>query len=566
MKYSQLFGQATKDELKDTKFKSHYFLYKGGFIRESSAGRYYFLPLGWRVHRKIKQVIRKEMNAAGAQEMITPVLHPLELWQETNRTDSAGFELTTVTDRRDTEFALGGTAEEMFVDLVRQFQFSYKDLPFNLYQFSTKFRDELRARGGLLRVREFTMKDAYSFHTDEEDFKREYNLMAQTYQQIFDKLGLKTEKVEADNGYIGGEYCHEFQTECPIGEGHYFVAEDGSYTAHEDVAEFKLEVANPNEELKDMEIIEQPEWVHSMADNVKHYGKDERYFLKNVVYKTDQDQIIIVTLRGDLDVNQVKLQNLLNQKSDIQVHQLTEATAEDLAKIDTKPGYVHAWGHEGATYVADQSLTTVRNFIGGQKEEKTDSINVNYGRDFEHEIEGDVAAAQDGFLTKDGQSKLQAKAGIEVGNIFQLGHHYSKLMAATFTNDQDEDVPFYMGCYGIGIGRTMASIVEKHHDKQGIIWPESIAPFQAQLINLNQDQARADQVYQELQQAGIEVLYDERDVSAGVKFADADLIGNPVRLVVSNRTQDKIEWKRRGKDETELLSLDEVEKRLQKLK
>lgn len=578
MKYSQLFGQATKDEPKDTKFISHYFLYKGGFIRESTAGRYYFLPLGWRVHRKIKKIIRQEMNRAGAQEMIAPVLHPLELWQETKRTEAAGFELTAVTDRRGAKFALGGTAEEMFVDLVRKFQLSYKDLPFNLYQFSSKFRDELRARGGLLRVREFTMKDAYSFHQDEKDFIREYELMTKTYFNIFKRLGVEVTKVEADNGYIGGEYSHEFHVESPVGEGRFFVTENGQYVAHEDVAEFELEAVNPEAEIKEMEIVAQPEWIKSIDDNVKHYKQDKRHFLKNVVYRSDQGDLIIVTIRGDLDVNQIKLLNLLNEKLPFSFHQLEDASAEDLATIGTKPGYVHAWGHQLTTskkaktqererqliYVADKSLTTVKNFIGGQKEAETDSINVNYGRDFKHQIEGDVAMAQEGFVAPNGQELIE-KTGIEVANIFQLGHHYSKLMQATFTDPKDQNQPFYMGCYGIGIGRTLASIVESSHDENGIIWPVSIAPYQVQLISLDGVEARAKEVYQDLINSGFEVLWDEREVSAGHKFADADLIGNPVRLVISNRTEDKIEWKRRDQKETKLLTLKEVKTGLTEL-
>src|SRR5258708_3040100 len=232
MKYSQVFGKTTYGDQKDSKFVSHQFLTKGGFIAESSAGRYFFLPLGWRVHEKIKAIIKDEMDKAGAQEMISPVLHPLELWKETNRTSSAGFELMKVGDRHGAEFALGGTAEEMFVDVVRKFQLSYRDLPFNIYQFSTKFRDEARARGGLLRVREFVMKDAYSFSRDADEFAKEYEKMADVYTRIFRLLGLETIKVAADNGYIGGEYCHEFQVESGFGEGRFFISEDGKYVAH----------------------------------------------------------------------------------------------------------------------------------------------------------------------------------------------------------------------------------------------------------------------------------------------------------------------------------------------
>ena len=245
------------------------------------------------------------------------------------------------------------------------------------------------------------------------------------------------------------------------------------------------------------------------------------------------------------------------------MHQLEDASEEDLNKIGTKTGYVHSWGHENVIYVADDSLRTVRNFIGGQKEKTTDSFNVNYGRDFKHEIEGDVAMAQDGFLAKDGQGKLIEKHGIEVGNIFQLGYHYTKLMSgATFTDQDGQEKPYYMGCYGIGIGRTMAAIIEKHHDEKGIIWPDVVAPFHAHLVSLDGAEKQGQNVYQQLSEVGVEVLWDDRDESAGAKFADADLIGIPVRLVVSNRTKDKVEYKHRTKTETELLEVEEVIKRL----
>lgn len=557
MKYSQLLGKATKDKIKDTKFKSHYYLTKGGFIRESTAGRYYFLPLGWRVHRKIRQIIKEEMDATGAQEMITPVLHPLELWQETNRTDSAGFELTTLEDRRGAKFALGGTAEEMFVDLIRKFQLSYKDLPFNVYQFSTKFRDELRARGGLLRVREFTMKDAYSFHVDETDFKKEYDLMAKTYTKIFDRLGLKTLKVAADNGYIGGEYCHEFQTECELGEGRFFVSEDGEYVAHEDVAKFTKEDKNLTEKLADYKEMEAVRGT-TMEDGVKLHGLPIWQQLKDVVYVDDQDRMILAIIRGDYDVNEIKLKNLTGS------HELRHATDEEIRGIGSEPGFISPVGlEEKVLIVADDSLRTVKNLYGGANKKHLDAINMNIDRDFKAKIEGDIAMAQDGFLAPDGKNKLVEKRGIEVGNIFQLGLHYTNLMSgATFTDKNGQEKPYYMGCYGIGLDRTMAAIIEKHHDEKGITWPEAVAPFQVQLISLAGAEERAQEVYQQLLAAGVEVLWDDRDESAGVKFADADLIGNPVRLVVSPRTKDKVEWKKRTSQETELIDLSTVIKRL----
>ena len=571
MKYSKLFGKTAYTPLKGSKLVGNQLLLQAGFIRESTAGRYFFLPLGWRVHEKIKAIIKREMDATGAQEMISPVLHPLELWKETNRTNTAGFELMKVTDRRGGEFALGGTAEEMFLDVVRGFPLSYKDLPINIYQFSTKFRDELRARGGLLRVREFVMKDSYSFDVNEQEFKKEYDKMAETYSKIFTKLGLVTLKVEADNGYIGGEYCHEFQVEHPEGEGRFFMTEDKTYVAHEDVATFDVKPLNSGEKILDLVTIDQPTWVKSMDDNVKHYGQEKWRFLKNVVYRTTQGDVVIVTIRGDLDVNKTKVEKLLHL-----VGQLTEASAEDLTAIGTKPGYVHSWGHtfvnkriskDGTRdctiiYVADNSLKSVINFIGGQKSEATDTKDVNYGRDFAHEIEGDVALAQPGLTYKG--KKLIDKRGIEVGNIFQLGLHYSTLMKeATFVDKDGKAKPYYMGSYGIGLGRTMATIAELYHDAKGLLWPAQIAPFQVHLVSLLGMEKEAESFYNDLTGRGIEVLWDDRaEVSPGVKFADADLIGNPIRLVLSKRNEGKIEWKKRSNKDVELIDVEEVLKRL----
>jgi prolyl-tRNA synthetase len=499
-------------------------------------------------------VIKKEMDASGAQELITPVLHPLDLWKETNRTSTTGFELMQVKDRRGFDFALGGTAEEMMVDLVRKMEISYKDLPLNIYQFSTKFRDELRARGGLLRVREFVMKDAYSFDRDEENFKKTYEEMRKAYKRIYKELGLKTDVVLADNGYIGGEYCHEFQVESEIGEGRYFVSEDGEYVAHEDVAEFKRRKINPKEKEKPMEIINQPQWVETMEDNIKHYDLPKSRFLKNVVYRNiTNGEIVIVVIRGDLEVNKTKLEKILNA-----VGQLQDATAEDLEEIGTKHGYVHSWGHK-ARYVGDLSLKTVKNFIGGQKENTTDSINVNYGRDFECEMLADLALAYDGAETEK-NGKLKEKRGIEVGNIFQLGYHYSNLMKGADFKDKDgKRKKYYMGCYGIGLGRTMAAIVEKHNDEKGIMWPESIAPFKVHLISINQNE-EAEKIYKKLLNKGVEVLFDDRDLAPGEKFAEADLIGCPCRVVVSAKTLEKgkLEIKKRNEKEVEFVSEEEL--------
>jgi len=567
MRQSRYFLKTTKTFSEEDKVISARFLKQAGYVQESVAGRYYFLPIGQRVQHKIMAIIRDEMDKGGAQEMVSPILHPVELWKETNRTNTTGFELMKVKDRRGSEFALGGTAEEMFVDLVRKYELSYKDLPFHLYQFSPKFRDELRARGGLLRVREFIMKDGYSFHRDEENFKGEYEKMKQMYTRIFERMGLPTTIVESDNGYIGGEYCHEFISESDIGESKYFVTEDGVYAAHEDVAKFKRNPANIGAEMLPFQIIDQPEWVQTMDDNVKHYKKEKNNFLKNVVYKNRVNgEIIIAVVTGDLEVNQNKLEHILTM-----VGQLEPAEDADLITLGTKHGYVHCWGHKGARYIGDIVLKDARNLIGGQKEEITDSIDVNYGRDFTCELLADITTAKAGDYGENGSRLIEGR-GIEVGNTFQLGYHYTDLMKGAVYRDEDGvEKPYYMGCYGIGVGRTMATIVEKFNDEKGIIWPEQIAPFSAHVLSIGEVNEKlekfADEVYERLSASGIEVLYDDRKkMSAGEKFSDADLIGIPWRIIVSEKTmkEGKIEVKKRSEKESKLMTIEDFITHIQK--
>ena len=557
MRQSRYFLKTSKTFSEDDKVVSAKLLKQGGFIQESVAGRYYFLPIGHKVQQRIMHIVKEEMDGVGAQEMVSPILHPVELWKETNRTNTTGFELMKVKDRRGSEFALGGTAEEMFVDLIRKYQLSYKDLPFHLYQFSPKFRDELRARGGLLRVREFIMKDGYSFHRNEEDFTKTYEEMKRVYSRIFMRMGLSTVIVEADNGYIGGEYCHEFVVESEIGESRYFTTKDGTYAAHEDVAKFKRNPANAGAEMLPFQIIDQPKWVETMDDNVKHYGKEKNNFLKNVVYKNRiTGEIIIAVVTGDLEVNQSKLEHALTM-----VGQLESALDEDLAKLGTKHGYVHCWGHKGARYVGDIVLADARNLIGGQKEDATDSVNVNYGRDFTCELLADISAAKSGDIAEHGGALIEGR-GIEVGNTFQLGFHYTHLMEGAVYRDEDgTEKPYYMGCYGIGIGRTMAALVEKFNDGKGILWPESVAPFQVHLLCIGETDEKlekyADRVYELLSASGIDVLYDDRvKMSAGEKFFDADLIGLPYRVIVSGKTmaEEKIEVKKRSEKQGVLMN------------
>ena len=538
MFYSQLFGRSDKSDGAQLKIKSHRLLVQAGYIRESVAGRYYFLPLGRRLQLKLMAVIRQEMDKVGALEVVAPILHPLELWQETNRASAAGFELMQLKDRRGSGFALGGTAEEMFVDLVRKFNLSYKDLPFNLYQFGLKFRDELRARGGLLRVREFIMKDAYSFSTPEQ-FTAVYEQMRDTYLVIFARVGLSVKVVAADGGYIGGEYCHEFIADADVGESLYFETDKG-YLAHEDVAIFEKSVENSSQlaPLQKVKALRGP----TMADSQRlHQPVPLSQHIKNVVYLNEKQEIVLACLRGDLDVNEVKLQRAA------QCHQLTPLSNEQIRDwLHSEPGFISAAGlkshhsDHSLLIVADDSLSQLVNGISGANELNQDLINMNFKRDYDADVVADIALAKDGYRALEGQV-LRAAKGIEVGNIFQLGYHYSdKMKGAEYVDATGKRQRYYMGCYGIGIGRTLAAIAEIKSDDRGLIWPTCLTPYDIYLADLVTDDASKifiGELKTQLEDAGWAILCDDRDqVTAGEKLANADLLGFPIRIVVSKKT------------------------------
>ncbi len=569
MRSSQLFGKTSKTQGLDYKLSSHRLLTQAGFIRESTAGRYYLLPLGIKVHDNIVRIVRKHMDAAGAQEVLMPILHPLELWEETNRTTTAGFELMKITDRRGANFALGGTAEEMAVDLVRKFNISYKDLPFNIYQFSNKFRDELRARGGLLRVREFVMKDAYSFST-EAQFKEIYQKMWDAYSTIYLELGLQTDVVAADNGYIGGEYCHEFISESAAGESRYFIDKTNGYAAHEDVAVFSVDDKNLDQEIMTMIEVDAVRGK-TMEDGAALHDLPMWQQTKDVLFFDEATKrYILALIRGDFDVNETKLMQAVG------AWDLRAATEDEVRDdLQSEPGFISPVnllkkgvksGYE-VVLVGDRSLRTVRNMYGGANKKHRDMLNINIDRDYILDVEADIALAQPGMKSEAG-GELVEKRGIEVGNIFQLGYHYTNLMKdSEYMDDKGQRQKYYMGAYGFGIGRTMAAVVEAHHDERGIIWPESIAPVLIYIARIGDDDAvvdAADKLYQSLTSTltsrGILVLYDDRDARAGEKFADADLMGIPYRVVVSPKlvTDDKIEIKARTAKDSYLTTVDRL--------
>ncbi len=516
--------------------------------------------MGMRVWEKIYKIIDQEMKAIDCQKLEVPTLQPIDIWNKTDRVEVFGDEMLLVDDHYGTTFTLGATAEVMMAELVKMFQPSYRDLPIDIYQFSKKFRDDKRPRGGLLRVREFVMKDAYTFAADKKQFQKSYDKFYQAYLRIAEKLHLGVQPVIADSGAIGGSVSHEFMVESEHGDNTFFVCDNCDYAANQERAEFVRQENNPDEEIKEFKIIEQPEWVLTMEDNIKHYGEPKWRYLKNVVYRGSDEKLYIASLRGDQDVNETKLARYLGIKS------VKAAGEADLEELGTKHGYVHSWGEKGAVYVGDIGLTKVKNFIGGQKEEKTDSVNVNYGRDFEYDHLADIAEAKEESLcAKCKKGKLHEKQGYEWGHVFNIGHVYSGPQNCTYTAKDGSEKQLWMGSYGIGIGRCMALIVETHHDKKGMIWPEIVAPYKYHLVGLDlHDQKvkeKAEKVYKMLKDAGVEMLYDNReDISPGEKFADADLIGCPYRLVISSRTveKSKIELKKRNEKETKLVGLEDL--------
>lgn len=539
MYLSKLFGKAVKDDFAGLSVRSHILLLKAWFIRESVAWRYFLLPMWMRVVQKIKKVVKNEMDKAWAQEMICPVLHPLELWQETNRTNTVGFELMTIKDRRGASFALGWTAEEMMIDVVRKFQISYKDLPFHIYQFSTKFRDEMRAKGWLFRLREFIMKDGYSFHVNESDFQKEYQQMKTTYSNIYSTLWLNALVVEADNWYIGWEYCHEFIVESDAWEWRFLSTKDWSYCAHEDVAVFHKEDKNIDEPLLEMHEVKAVRW-NTMEDGVQLHNLPLWLQIKDVMFVDETGRFVLAVIRWDYDVNETKLLNISKSCA------LRPATDEEIIDlVGSVPGFISpVWIRDNLKewvkllIVADDSLTKIHNMYGWSNRKNIDLKNVNIKRDYQPDLIGDIAMAQAGFKTQKTFQELESKKWVEVWNIFQLGYHYStKMKNATFIDSDNKEKPYYMGCYGIGIERTMTTIAEIHCDEKWLVWPEVVAPYKYVIIPIGDAwYIKGEDLYQRLTANWVDVAFDDRSASAGYKFKDADLIGYPYQIVISDKT------------------------------
>jgi prolyl-tRNA synthetase len=508
-------------------------------VRFVGAGLYSYLPLGWRVARKIEAILHEEMEGVGAQEMKMPVLHPAELWKATGRWDNVGPALMRVTDRGGRDYALAMTHEEIVAELARQEILSYRDLPKVVYHIQTKVRDEPRPRGGLLRVREFRMKDAYSLDADVEGLDTFYPRIIRAYERIFARCGLDPISVEADTGMMGGADSHEFMLPHPDGEDTFIHCEACDYAANAERAHFRLPEVEP-EPLEDPVPLATPD-CKTIADVAGFVGVPKRKTLKVVFYATDDGDLVLVLIRGDLDVNETKLRNLLGGAA------LDPALEEAVRRVGAEPGYGSPVGLDvrrslddtGVLVIADPSIQYGTNFVAGANRPGYHLVGVNYPRDFAVTMMEDIAQAEAGYLCPECEGTLAADSAIELGHCFKLGTHYAESVGATYLDPEGEENPIVMGSYGIGVGRLMAATIEMHHDDYGIIWPPSLAPFDVYLLTLGTDEEtehRAEAFSTLLEDAGLEVLFDDREESAGVKFTDADLIGCPVRATVSRRS------------------------------
>jgi prolyl-tRNA synthetase len=551
MRFTRLLTKTLRTDPPEAETASHRLMLKAGLIHQVASGVYSYLPLAWRSLRKLENIIREEMDAAGAQELMMPSLQPVELWEHTGRKAAFGDNLFSLQDRRGRPMVLAPTHEEVVTGIVKAHVQSYRDLPLILYQIQTKFRDELRPRAGLVRVREFDMKDAYSFNADDASLDESYQAMAQAYSNIYRRSGLPVLMVEADSGAIGGKDSHEFILPAASGEDTVIVCPGCGYAANAEKAVATC-VKLPDEPEQPLEEVSTP-GVKTIAGLAEFLGIPEEKTFKAVFYMAD-GELAFVTIRGDLAVNEVKLRNVLHS------NQLRLAGDDEVRAAGLVAGSASAIGLTGVKRVADRSITQGSNFVVGANKPDTHLRGANYPRDFQVDIMADIALAQPGQLCTQCGHGLEATRGIEVGHIFKLGTFFTESMAALYLDRDGQQQPMTMGCYGIGVGRLLAAAIEQNHDERGIVFPAPLAPYQVHLVGLNLAQedvaAAADGLYRDLWEQGIETLYDDRpDQAAGVKLNDADLMGLPVRLVVSPRNLGKGVVEVKGRQETEAVTV-----------
>jgi prolyl-tRNA synthetase len=562
MRMTRLFSHTLREAPVEAEHASHQLLLRAGLVQQIAAGVYSYLPLGWRVLRRIEQIVREEMDRAGGQEILMPVLSPIELWQESGRASDYGPTLMSLEDRRERRFALGPTHEEVVVDLFRRTVQSYKELPQLLYQIQTKFRDEPRPRMGLVRGREFGMMDLYSFHADHADLDRTYDDMYAAYLRVYQRAGVPVVVVDADSGTIGGRESQEFMLLTEIGEDEILLCPSCGYAANAEKAELRKAEAAP-EAPQPLEEVSTP-GQKTIEDLMRFLDVPAARTLKAVFYHAD-GRPVFVAIRGDLEVNETKLRNALHA---LDVRLMTD---DEVRNAGLVAGSASPVGLKGITIVADDSVPGSPNLVAGANKPDVHYRNVNHGRDWHTSIVDDIALARPGDPCARCGTPFESRRGIEMGHIFKLGTRYTEKMDATFLDATGETKLAIMGCYGIGTSRLLQCAIESNHDERGIVWPRNLSPYDLHLVGLGLDREgvgeRAEALYKGLTAAGLDVLYDDRpDVSAGVKFNDADLIGIPLRATVSPRSMEKeaIEVKRREAAEFELIPYAEAVERIQR--
>ncbi|MCM3361560.1 MULTISPECIES: proline--tRNA ligase [Bacillaceae] len=537
MKQSKMLIPTLREVPADADIKSHQLLLRAGYIRQNASGIYSYLPLANKVIKKIEQIIREEMDAAGGVELLMPALQQAELWQESGRWFTYGPELMRLKDRNSREFALGATHEEVITSLVRDEVKSYKRLPLTLYQIQTKFRDEKRPRFGILRGREFIMKDAYSFHSSHESLGEVYDAIFKAYCNIFERCGLNYRAVIADSGAMGGKDTHEFMVLSDVGEDTIAYSTESNYAANIEMAPVINSYEKMNEPAKELEKVETKE-QKSIEEVSSFLNVAAEKCIKSLLFKVDE-KFVLVLVRGDHEVNDIKVKNLLEANSvELADHADTEAV------LGSKIGSLGPINVKDVEVIADHAVKAIVNGVCGANEEHFHYVNVNPERDFAVDQYADIRFIQEGDLSPDGKGTITFAKGIEVGHVFKLGTRYSEAMGATYLDENGRSQALIMGCYGIGVSRTMAAIVEQFNDDRGIVWPNTIAPFDVHLITVNtKDEAQnelTDKLYASLKANRFDVLVDDRAERAGVKFADSDLIGLPIRITVGKKASEGI--------------------------
>ena len=565
MRLSKMYVRTLRELPAEAEIPSHILLLRTGMIRKLASGIYGFMPLGWRTLHKIENIIREEMDKSGAQEILMSAIQPAELWEESGRWSAYGPELWRIKDRNGRDFCLGPTHEEIFTDIVRDGVSSYRQLPLNLYQIQHKYRDEARPRFGLMRSREFIMKDAYSFDKDQEGLDKSYDDMYDTYTRIFTRCGLTFRPVEADSGAIGGNASHEFTALSEVGESDIAYCENCSMAANVEKAVCRDAKPSPESEaMLELQEVHTP-GTKTIEELASFLNIDKKKTIKALLFeKYDEDGkadgYVAAFVRGDRDLNMIKLVNALK----IPEHAIAFADESKLeAAIGAVGGFTGPIGLHDCIIVVDSELVGLKNLCAGACKPDYHILNVNYGRDYEGDIVTDLKVLKEGDPCPVCGAPIKHTRGIEVGQVFKLGTKYSEAMNAIYKDENQQDHPLVTGCYGIGVSRTLAAVIEQHHDEDGIIWPVSVAPYHA-IVTLvkpkDETQAKlAEDIYQRLLTAGVEAVLDDRDERPGVKFKDADLLGFPIRITVGKRAGEGIvEYKLRRDSEKTEISVEEA--------